>query len=145
MIDRIKVTEYSKCTKRTSKKKYSQILLLHPWYNMISGQNHCRKNSSHQITEKTLLYRWKIPCQTHTHIHTRKEKRRQNDHDHSLYIIFLFHMISPYLSLFQCFYHNTIPEEDTIEILCNCSQITIVFVNFSFCKIIYSDFDIFRL
>ena len=44
-------------------------------------------------------------------------------------------MISPYLSLFQCFYHNTIPEEDTIEILCNCSQITIVFVNFSFCKL----------
>ena len=75
MIDRIKVTEYSKCTKRTSKKKYSQILLLHPWYNMISGQNHCRENSSHQITEKTLLYRWQIPCQTHTHIHTRKEKR----------------------------------------------------------------------
>ena len=94
-----------------------------------------RKKSRYQISKEALLNGRKITRQPDTDIHAGKEKCRQNDHDHSLYIIFLFHMISPYLSLFQCFYHNTIPEEDTIEILCNCSQITIVLLIFLSAKL----------
>lgn len=145
MIDRVIVTQDSQSSKCTSHDQRTPVCFLYLRHNMIFCQDNNRKKSRYQISEEALLNGRKLTRQPDTDIHAGKEKCRQNDHDHSLYIIFLFHMISPYLSLFQCFYHNTIPEEDTIEILCNCSQITIVFVNFSFCKIIYSDFDIFRL
>ncbi len=74
MVDRIKITEDSQCTKCTTKEKRSPVLFLNSWYHMLSGQNDCRKNSCYQVTKKALLHGWKISCQTHAHIHTCKEK-----------------------------------------------------------------------
>ena len=57
MVDRIKITENSKCSKCTTKEKRSPVLFLNSWYHMLSGQNDRRKNSCYQVTKKALLHR----------------------------------------------------------------------------------------